>query len=332
MNIKNLYIFKNKSIKTRLCALVLAGTMITTMTGCSNSKTNHSSSTKEQSLVSFDITDEPITYLEKETSKVHSIETLSNGEKRGILLSNEPHLYESLFEQTETKVYLSDEDGNKLSNNYDEIYLLSKYSYLTTGGILLGKWVKVETDKQYDLFVGTTLRKDSNNNTLGHTVTLLDKNGVVLYSFNGFFKALIGTKAVVQNYFEGEDRELGEPNTYIYDYITGKKSEKHNYVEIVRYIDEQNEERIHLIGLDLLPIAGSYLSNPLYSFYDENLEIITKCTEEEIREWYISNGDDYSFYNTRGNYIEYFKMIYKNKQNIKKISRPKLIKKRQYKN
>lgn len=326
MNIKNLNIFKNPVIKTRLCVFALVGTMVVTMTGCTNSKSNNSSGAQEQTSVSIEFTEETTTYLDKESSKVHSIESLSSGEKRGILLSNEPHLYKSLFEQTGTKVYLSDEDGNKLSANFDEINLLSKYSYLTTGGLLLGDWVKVETDKQYDLFVGTTLRKDSNDSTLGPTVTLLDKNGVELCSFNGYFKALFGNTVVIQNYFEGEDRVVGAPDTYLYDYLTGKISEKHDYVQRVRYKDSQNEETIHLVGV-VLCYEDSYYSNHSYSFYDENLEIIAISTEKEIEEWYISNDDYQSFRKAGGNYIDYFKLIYDNTKNVKKVSGPRLIKK-----
>ena len=190
MNIKKLNIFKNPGIKTRLCAFALAGTMVATMAGCSNSKSNNSSESQEQTSISVEFDEELNTYLDNESSEIHSVELLLNGEKRGILLSDEPHLYKSLFEQTDTKVYLSDEDRNRLSNNFDEINKLSNYSYLTSGGVLLGDFVKVETDRQYDLFVGITLRKDSNGSTLDPNITLLDKTGAELCTFNGEFQAL----------------------------------------------------------------------------------------------------------------------------------------------
>ena len=234
MNIKKLNMFKNSGIKTRLCAFTLAGTMVATMTGCSNSKTNNSSESQYQTSISVEFNEELNTYLDNESYEIHSVESLLNGEKRGILLSDEPHLYKSLFEQTDTKVYLSDENGNRLSNNFDRLNKLSDYRYLTSGGLLLGDILKVKTDRQYDLFVGVTLREDSNGSTLGLNITLLDKNGAELCTFNGEFQELFGTILVISDYFEGEDRVVGVPRTYLYDYATGKTSEKHDYVKIVR--------------------------------------------------------------------------------------------------
>ncbi|MBP3634973.1 MAG: hypothetical protein J6J17_00745 [Bacilli bacterium] len=322
MNIKNLNLLKKTSIRKRLCALSLASVMAVTAIGCSNSRSNNSSERQEQTTNSLERT-ENTTYLDGESPEIYKVESLINGEKRGIILSNEPHLYESVFEKTDTKVYLSDEDGNRLSDNFDEISLLSNYSYLTTGGVLLGSWSEVDTDKQYDYFVGITLRKDSNDSTLNPSVTLLDNNGLELCSFNGYFEALIGNTVVIKNYFEGEDRIAGVPDTYLYDYTTGKTSEKHDYVKIFRYKNNENEETSCLIGVNLY--YENYSSNHLYSFYDENLEVVGVSTEEEIKDWYISNDDYYSFSKAGGNYVDYFKSIYQN-INVEK-SRQLILKK-----
>lgn len=59
------------------------------------------------------------------------------------MLSDEPHPYESIFEETKTKVYLSDENGNRLSKNYDELSPLSNYKHLSVGGyysVIGKKW------------------------------------------------------------------------------------------------------------------------------------------------------------------------------------------------
>ncbi len=322
MNIKNLNIIKNPNIKIRLCALSLTGVMV--ITGCSNSRLNHSSEGQKPTSVSLENNEEITTYLDEKLSEIYRIETLTDGSKRGILLSDEPHLYEAPSEKTVTKVYLSDEDGNRLSNNYDEISLLSNYEYLTIGGVLLGNLANVNTDKQYDYFVGITLRKDSNGSALDPRVTLLDNNGLELYSFNGYFKALIGNIVVVQNYFEGEDRIVGAPDTYLYDYMTDKTSEKHDFVKIFRDKNEQNEETAYLIGVDLS--YENHSSNYLYSFYNENLEIVGISTEEEIKEWYINNDNWSSFSKSSGNYNGYFKSVYQNTKKVEQISSPRLIK------
>lgn len=323
MNIKNLNVLKNPNIKTRLCSLSLVGIMAITMTGCSNSRFNNSSESQEQTSISLENTEKTTTYLDSKAPEIYKVESLTNSEKRGIILSEEPHLYESMFEETDTKVYLSAEDGNRLSNNFDKISVLSNYSYLTTGGVLFGNWEKVDTDKKYDYFVGITLRKDSNGNTLNPSVTLLDNKGLELCLFNGDFEALIGNTIVIKNYFEGEDRVAGTPDTYLYDYVTGKTSEKHDYVQMFRYKDDENEEMSYLIGVNLC--YENYSSNHLYSFYDENLEVVGVSTEEEIKDWYISNDDYYSFSKAGGNYNAYFKSIYDTK-NIKQVSCPRLTK------
>lgn len=320
MNIKKLNIFKNSGIKTRLCAFTLAGTMVATMTGCSNSKSNNSSESQYQTSISVEFNEDLNTYLDNESYEIHSVESLLNGEKRGILLSDEPHLYKSLFEQTDTKVYLSDENGNRLSNNFDRFNKLSDYRYLTSGGLFLGDILKVKTDRQYDLFVGVTLQEDSNGSTLGQNITLLDKNGAELCTFNGEFQALFGTILVISDYFEGEDRVVGVPRTYLYDYATGKTSEKHDYVKIVRLKNNQNEENTHLVGVNFYYDNDSCFSKNLYSFYDENLEIIAISTDEEIKEWYIRNDDYSSFRNADGNYSAYFKSIYDNAKNTERGS------------
>lgn len=321
MNIKNLNI-KKQVLKTKLCTLSLASIMTVTMTGCSNSRSNHNPKKQEQPSIET-VEEEKNVYLDSKSSEIYSVTSLSNGEKRGILLSNEPHPYKTLFEETNTKVYLSDEDGNRLSNNFDKISLLSNYEYLTTGGMLLGDWASVITDKKYNYFVGENLPKKQNDKPLvGSTITLLDENGFELCSFNGFFKALIGNRLVIQDYFEGEDRPLDNPDTYLYDYITDKKSKKHDYVQIFKYKNEQNEEVFCLIGVDLY--YENHSSNHVYSFYNENLEIIDSSTEEEMEDWYRNNNlyDDYS------NHKEYFKSIYQNKKAIKQVSGIKLIKKK----
>lgn len=309
MNIKNLNLLKNPSIRTRLCALSLASVMAVTATGCSNSRSNNNLDGQEQNSISLESTEGTSIYLDEKSPEIYSVVSLFNGEKRGILLSDEPHLYESMFEKTKTKVYLSDENGNRLSNNFDELSRLSNYRYLTIGGALLGNWEEVETNKQYDYFVGITLRKDSNGNTLGPSVTLLDNNGLELSTFNGYFKALVENTVVIQDYFEGEDRTVGTPDTYLYDYITGEKSKKYDYVEIFKYECEQNEETFYLIGVNF-----SYESNNrakcLYSFYDRNLKVVAIASEDEIEDWYTNNDDWYSFYKAGGNYNDYFKSIY----------------------
>lgn len=322
MDIKNLDALKNQNIKTRLCALSLAGVMAVTATGCSNSRSNSNLDGQEQNSISLESTEETSIYLDEKSPEIYSIVSLFNGEKRGILLSDEPHLYESMFEKTKTKVYLSDENGNRLSNNFDELSRLSNYRYLTTGGVLLGNWEEVETDKQYDYFVGITLRKDSNDSTLGPSVTLLDNNGLELSTFNGNFKALVENTIVIEDYFEGEDRTVGAPDTYLYDYTTDKTSEKHDYVKIFRYKNNENEETPCLIGVNLC--YENYSSNHLFSFYDKNLELVGVSTEEEIKDWYISN-DDYSFGKADSNYNAYFKSIYDAK-NIEQASGPRLTK------
>lgn len=321
MDIKNLNILKNSNVKTRLCALSLAGVMAVTMTGCSNSKSNNSS--ERQTAISIEST-ENITYLDGESPEIYKVESLNNGEKRGILLSDEAHLYEAFIEKTKTKVYLSDENGNRLSNNFDELILLSNYSYYTNGGIALGTYTKVETDKQYDYFVGITLRKDSNGSSLGPSITLLDNNGLELCTFNGELKALVENTAVIRDYFEGEDRMLGAPDTYLYDYITEKKSIKYDTVKIFKCECEQNEEITYLIGLDFYRDNSDRLKC-LYSFYDRNMNVVAIVSENEIEDWYINNNDMDSFYKAGGDYYDYFKTIY-DKKNIEQASGPILTK------
>ena len=307
MNIKNLNLLKKPSIRTRLCALSLASVIAATATGCSNSRSNSNLYGQEQNSISLESTEGTSIYLDGKSPEIYRVDSLLNGEKRGILLSDEPHIYESIFEETKTKVYLSDENRNRLSNNFDELSRLSDYRYLTTGGILLGKWKEVETDKQYDYFVGKTLRIDSNGRPLGPSVTLLDNNGLELYTFNGEFKALVENTVVIKDYFEGKDRIPGTPDTYLYDYITGEKSEKHETVNIFKCECGQNEETTYLIGLDFYRDNNDHLKW-LYSFYDENLKVVATASEEEIENWYKNNDDWSSFY--EGNYDDYFKSIY----------------------
>lgn len=318
MIIKNLKVNNNSMIKARLCALSLAGGIAATMAGCSNSN-NNNPERQEQNLISIENTEEKNTFLDEKSPEIYRVYSLTNGEKRGILLSDESHLYESMFEETDTKVYLSDENGNRLSNNFDYISLLSNYLSLSRGGVLLGNWTKVYTDKQYDFFVGKTLRQDSKGRTLEPNITLLDNNGLELYSFNGYFKALIGKTLVIETYFEGEDRKVGAPDTYLYDYITGKKSEKHDYVKVFNYTNEKNEETAFLIGVNLS-------SNHLYSLYDEDLEIVGIATKKEIEEWYINNVDIDSYKKASGDYVAYFKSIYDNVKKIEQSSSSRLTK------
>ncbi len=313
MNVNNLSILKN--IKTRLCALSLAGVMAVTMAGCSNSKSNNSSERQKEITTS---------YIDSNSPEIAGVETLINGEKRGIILSDEPHLYESIFEKTDTKVYLSDEDGNRLSNNFDEISLLSNYRHLTAVGALLGSWVKVDTDKQYDYFVGETLRKDLNDSTLNPRVTLLDNNGMELCSFDGHFEALIGNTVVIENYFEGEDRNPLAPDTYFYNYETGKTSKKYDWFYFHTQIAPK-EKASYLIGVDYDYGYDIGDEKMLYTFYDENLEIVGTSTKEEIEEWYISKNDYNSYLDASGDYQDYFESFYATK-NKKQTSAPILIK------
>lgn len=328
MNIKDLHVIKNPKVKIRLCTFSLASVMAISMTGCSNQKNNSGSENHESTLVSSEI-DEVINtvYLDEKSSEIYKDISLSNEERRGILLSNEPHLYESMFEKTDTKVYLSDENGKRLSKNFDEISLLENYIYLTTGGVLFGNWTNVKTDKQYDYFVGTTLRQDKDGNTVNPTITLLDGRGLEVCSFNGYFEALVGNTIVIKDYFEGEDRIVGSPDTHLYDFVTGKDSEKHDYVKIFKYENElnQDEETFCLIGVNLY-YEKSSASKGLYSFYDRNLDVISIVTEDEIEEWYKSNDDWDSFNKAGGNYNDYFKSIYQNTNDKEKQLSLKLTK------
>lgn len=301
----------NNSIRKRLWALSLASVMAVTATGCSNSRSNNNLDGQEQNSISLESTEGTSIYLDEKSPEIYSVVSLYDGEKRGILLSDEPHLYETLTEKTKTKVYLSDENGNRLSNNFDELTRLSNYSYYTNGGIALGTYTKVETDKQYDYFVGINLRKDSNDETLGPSVTLLDNNGLKLCTFNGEFQALIENIIIIRDYFEGKNIMPGDPDTYLYDYITGEKSEKHDVVKIFKCKCEQNEETTYLIGLNFYRDNNDQLKH-LYSFYDKNLKVVATASEEEIENWYKNNDDWESFYNARGNYGDYFKSIYQN--------------------
>ena len=304
MNVNNLRTLKN--IKRRLCALSLAGVMAMTTAGCSNSKSNNSSESQNEI---------PTSFIDGESLEIVGVETLTNGEKRGIILS------------TDNKVYLSDEDGNRLSDNFDEISLLSNYSYFnysyfSTDEVLLGSSEKVLTDKEYDYFVGKTLRKDANGSTLNPRITLLDNNGSELCSFNGYFNALIGNKVVIQNYSEGEDKDSLAPEIYFYDYETGKKSKKFDSFFPSQIASE--EEVSYLIGVDY-DYGDNDIDNDIYTFYDENLEIIGTSTRDEIEEWYISK-DDYKSYLDAGTYYQdYFESFYATK-NKKQTSAPKLIK------
>lgn len=311
MNVKNLKILKNSYIKPRLCALSLVGIMTVTMAGCSNSKSNDNSSKREETMNSFEYTEESNNYLDG------NIVSLANGEKRGILLSDEPHLYEAFVEKTKTKVYLSDESGNRLSNNFDELIWLDKYSYYANGGIALGTYTKVETDKQYDYFVGITLRKDSNDNSLEPSVTLLDNNGIELCTFNGEFQALVGNMVVIRNYFEC-DRRPGAPATYLYDYITGEKSKIHQAVKMFKYEYEKNEEATYLVGLDYYRDNSDHLKW-LYSFYDKSLNIVAIATENEIEDWYTENDDWLSFTKAGGDYNAYFQFIYQSTKDMTNV-------------
>jgi hypothetical protein len=313
-------------------ALFTALVILATLSACSNSKANNNLKIREQTSNSQDskieTAEESTTvYLAKKSPEIYHAISLSNGEKRVVLLSNEPHLYKSLYEKTDTKVYLSDDNGNRLSNNFDEINLLSNYRYSTDGGLLLGDFSKVETDKQYDFFVGTTLRKDSNDKTVGPTVTLLDKNGLEFCSFNGRLKMLIGNIVLIEDYFEGENRVVGAPDNYLYNYLTGKKSEKHDYILMFKYKNEQyqDEENADLIGVNFYYEKGSCLSKLLYSFYDRNLNVVVTANEDEIKDWYKSNNDLYTFY--KNDYNDYFKSIYQNINNQEKSSSLILIKK-----
>ena len=305
MSIRNL--IKNPSIKKRLCALSLASTMFVPATGCSNSRVNNNLDEKEQNPISLESAEETSIYLDKYSPEIYSEVSLSNGEKRGILLSDEPHLYEAFIEETKTKVYLSDENGNRLSNNFDELIQLSNYSYYKNGGIVLGTYTKVETDKQYDYFVGITLRKDPINNSLGPSVTLLNNNGIELCTFNGEFQALVENIVVIRDYFEC-DRTPWAPATYLYDYITGEKSKIHQAVKTFKYEYEQNEEATYLIGLDYYRDNRDNLKW-LYSFYDKDLNVVATANEDEIEDWYRNNDDMDSFY-TNSDYYDYFKSIY----------------------
>ncbi len=323
MNIKNLNVFKSPDIKVRLCAFALIGTIATTMTGCTNSKSNDSSKDEQQTSISVEHTEQSNIYLDENSSEIHSVELLSNGEKRGIILSGEPHIYKSLLEKTDTKVYLSDEYGNKLSNNFDEINLLDNYSYLTTGGVLNGDLVKVQTDKYYDLFVGKNLRKDLNGNSLGPTVTLLNRNGSELCSFNGYFKALFDNIIVVQNYFEGEDIVVGAPDTYLYNYETGKTSKKHNRIEIVRDKNETDEAITYFVGVDSNYDDNSSTKQS-YSLYNEKLEIIAISNEKELTDWYVNWQMDNDISKAGDIYNAYFKFMYDNTKNIERFSNSRL--------
>ncbi len=285
---------KLKELRKKALALTLGVSMTFSMSGCSNSGSNNNSNNEASEEITT-------IYLDGESPEIYSIESLSNNEKRGILLSDEPHLYKSLFEKTDTKVYLTDESGNRLSDNFDEISALSDYSYLTTGGVLLGSWKKVESDKQYDNFVGMTLRKSSDGETLGPTISLLDKNGLELCRFNGSFKTLIGNIVVIEDYFEGKDRKVGEPDTYLYNYVTGKKSEKYDYVETFEFENEKREKTSYLIGV----------KDCVHSFYNEYMEIVEMANEKDIKEWCEANDADYNPFEGV-NYESYFKSIYQN--------------------
>lgn len=324
MNIKNLNLLKSPSIRKRLCALSLASVMVATATSCSNSSSNNNLDGQEQNSISLESTEETSIYLDEKSPEIHSVVSLSNGEKRGILLSDEPHLYEAFIEKTKTKVYLSDENGNRLSNNFDELMLLSKYSYYTNGGIALGTYTKVETDKQYDYFVGITLRKDSNDESLGPCVTLLDNNGLQLCTFNGEFQALVKNIVVIRDYFEGKNMIPGAPDTYLYDYTTGEKSEKHDAVKIFKYRCEQNKETSYLIGLTFYRDNNNHLKWS-YSFYDRNLNVVAVVSEDEIEDWYKTNDDWDAFYKAGGDYNDYFKSIYQS-INVEKSKQLILIK------
>lgn len=319
MSIKSLNLLKNPSIKKRLYTLSLIS-VITITTGCSSSKSNNNQEGQKQNSISMEASKETSIYLDEKSPEIYSIVTLSNGKKRKILLSDEPHLYEAFIEKTKMKVYLSDENRNRLSNNFDELSLLSNYSYYTNGGIMLGTYTKVETDKQYEYFVGITLRQDSTGKSLKPSITLLDNNGTELCTFNGEFQALIENIVVIRDYFEC-DRAPGSPATYLYNYITGEKSKIHQAVKIFKYEQEQNEEKAYLIGLDYYRDNNENLKW-MYSFYDENLKIIATASEDEIENWYKNNNMD-AFY-ANGDYYDYFKSIYqsisveKNKQLILK--------------
>ncbi len=306
MNIKRINFTKNINNKARLCALTLASAV--TITGCS--KINNDSSENQTQIPSYNtiMEDTESIYLDENHPEIYRVEYLSNNEKRGIIMSEEPHLYESMFEKTNTKVFLSDKNGNRLSDNFDQLSTLKNYQYLTVGGVLLGDWAKVKTDKEYDCFVGVTLRKSSDDKTLNPTITLLDKNGLVLHKFNGYFKALMGSIVVIQDYHE-DHSTLGEPDTYLYDYSTEKKSESHQYVNMFSYYDDEATEKHRFIGVDY-----SSSNENLYSLYDKDLNVIAQVSENEIEDWYESE-EDYNSYDRAGdNCYAYFESIYKNKE------------------
>lgn len=298
-NIRNLKIFKKSNLKAKLCALSLAG--VIGMTGCTSLKTGNDLDEYNKEVTN--------SYLDKNLAEIYEVESLANGERRGILLSNEPHPYEALLEETDTKVYLSDENGDRLTKNFDKLCLLSDFRYLSFGGMLGGDWTNVETDKEYDCFVGTTLQNEASQ-----SVTLLDKDGEELCSFDGYFKAMQDNVVVVQDYFDKETSVIGAPDTYLYDYTTGEKSEMHDYVEMFKYKNEQDKEISHLIGVNFYSVEDSFCSKNLYTFYDDGLKVVDVVNEDELEEWYMNNGDEK--YDSFKKYESYFKNVYENNKSM----------------
>ena len=307
--IKNLEVLINPRARLRLTALSLAGIMSLT-SGCSSPQLNDDMNRETQEVVMESSNENEETFLEQVSTELENTYTLSDGKQRGILFSDEEHAYESLFEKTDRKVYMADENGNRLSRDFDELVSLRDYRYLSKGGMLLGKWTKVETDQPYNYFVGTTLRQDEDGSSLGPTVTLLNEDGLELYSFNGYFQSLIGNRLVIQDYFEGKDKVVGAPNTYLFDLETEKKTPKHHYMKIGYPENTQEDKDSYIIGVTL------YYDGiiPKYSFYDQNLEVFATSTEEEIEQWYKANDDWDSFSQAGGNYDAYLQYVYQNNQ------------------
>lgn len=305
----------------KYCALSLA-TIVATLelaaghiiANSSISKSNNSLNKQKQNSISLESTEATIMDLDGFSPEIHRVVSLSSGEGREILLSDMPHIYETIGESAKTKLYLADENGQRLSNNYDDLSLLKDYTYLKGGLAYTSHRQEIGTDKQYDLFVGTTLRKNSSGESLTPRISLLDHNGLELYSFNGELKKAIENTVVIRDC--SDDLKLGDPDTYAHNYVVDEETERHDAIDIFEYECGKDETTSYLIGLD------HYRSNDghvkwQYSFYDENLKVTAIVLEDEIEDWYTNNYFDYVDYN---DYDEYFKSIYqringeKNKQ------------------
>ena len=245
------------------------------------------------SLESFE---EPTYPLESEAKMVYHI----NGTKRGILLSDGSHPDD--LEVSDYKVYLSDENGKRLSNNFDNIIKLSHYKYAYPEDENSDAPRKVKTDREYPYFVGTNLRRDSSGKLMSKcpNITVLDENGMELCSFNGYFLAMVGDKVVIEDYCE-EKNCIADPDTYIWNLTANEQSPKHDYIIVF-----ENYGEYHLIGVDV----GE---ETLYTFYGyDGLKPIKTATESDARDWYMDNPKEIGSHSYNE---EFYQNIYDNPGN-----------------